>query len=231
VGNDPCFGAWLQGQGPYTTNLSAIAGIVKSEPSRLARDLCVLLLTGDFHGYFPGWQNVYVNPSRFTWLVLKAHNQNNAGTVTLKSIDPRDPPVINFHSFLEGNDTAGQDLTSILNGVKLARQMNSQLSSLIADEAVPGPAVQSDADTSAFIRNEAWGHHASCSNRMGRSSDPMAVVDNNFTVFGTKNLRVVDASVFPRIPGYFPMIPIMMMSEKASDVILAAAGGPLKKAK
>jgi choline dehydrogenase len=146
----------------------------------------------------------------------------------LKSIDPRDPPVIDFHSFLEGNDTTGQDLTSILNGVKLARQMNSQLSSLVKDEAIPGPAVQSDTDTATFIRNEAWGHHASCSNRMGRSSDPMAVVDNNFRVFGTKNLRVVDASVFPRIPGYFPMIPIMMMSEKASDAILDDAGGHKK---
>ena len=228
---DPCFGAFLQGQGPYTTNFGAIAGLVKSEPSRADRDLCVLLLPGDFHGYFPGWQNVFVNPFRFTWLVLKAHNKNNAGTVTLKSIDPRDPPVIDFHSFLEGNDTTGQDLTSVLNGVKLARQMNSQFSSLVAAEAVPGSAVQSDTDVKTFIRNEAWGHHASCSNRMGSSSDPMAVVDHNFTVFGTKNLRVVDASVFPRIPGYFPMIPIMMMSEKASDVVLAAAGGPLKKAK
>ena len=55
----------------------------------------------------------------------------------------------------------------------------------------------------------------------------VAVVDSEFRVFGTRNLRVVDASVFPRIPGYFPMVPIMMISEKASDVILAAARGGL----
>jgi choline dehydrogenase len=48
------------------------------------------------------------------------------------------------------------------------------------------------------------------------------VVDSEFRVHGTKNLRVVDASVFPQIPGYYPMIPILMISEKASDVILAA---------
>jgi len=60
---------------------------------------------------------------------------------------------------------------------------------------------------------------------MGKNTDPMAVVDTNFKVLGTRNLRVVDASVFPRIPGYYPMAPIMMISEKASDVILAAARG------
>ena len=80
-------------------------------------------------------------------------------------------------------------------------------------------------DIATFVKNEAWGHHASCSNPMGASLDPMAVVDSDFKVRGTRNLRVVDASVFPRIPGYFPMIAIMMMSEKASDVILSSARG------
>ena len=51
----------------------------------------------------------------------------------------------------------------------------------------------------------------------------MAVLDSNFNVLGTKNLRVVDASVFPHIPGYFIVLPIYMISEKASDVIIAAA--------
>jgi len=51
------------------------------------------------------------------------------------------------------------------------------------------------------------------------------VVDNNFKVYGTQNLRVVDSSIFPNIPGYYPMVPILMISEKASDVVLAAAAG------
>ena len=49
-------------------------------------------------------------------------------------------------------------------------------------------------------------------------------IQMRFPATGTQNLRVVDASVFPRIPGYYPMLPIMMMSEKASDVVLAATG-------
>jgi len=58
---------------------------------------------------------------------------------------------------------------------------------------------------------------------MGRADDPMAVVDNRFRVYGTKNLRVVDASVFPRIPGFFIVTSVYMIAEKAGYVILADA--------
>jgi choline dehydrogenase len=58
---------------------------------------------------------------------------------------------------------------------------------------------------------------------MGRADDPAAVVDSRFRVHGVKRLRIVDASVFPRVPGFFVAAPIYMISEKASDVILADA--------
>jgi hypothetical protein len=51
---DPCFGNWLQGQGVYTTNLGVFSALRKSHPSRPDRDLCILLLPGNFHGYLPG---------------------------------------------------------------------------------------------------------------------------------------------------------------------------------
>lgn len=222
---DPCFAAWLRNEGIYTTNLTALAGIRKSDASRPERDLLVVLATGPFHGYFPGWQIQVINPTQFSWLLLKAHTQNRAGTVTLQSNDPRDMPVIDFHYFREGTDQAGEDLASVIDGIQLVRQLNAQIFDLAAAELVPGPAVESPAEIGTFVQNEAWGHHASCSNRMGKSSDPMAVVDSKFKVFGTRNLRVVDASVFPRIPGYYPMIAIMMISEKASDIILSEASG------
>jgi choline dehydrogenase len=71
-----------------------------------------------------------------------------------------------------------------------------------------------------WVKDEAWGHHASCSARIGGEGDPMAVLDSRFRVRGTSGLRVVDASVFPRIPGTFIVLPIYMVSEKAADVIL-----------
>ena len=92
-----------------------------------------------------------------------------------------------------------------------------------AQELLPGPGVDSADDLRGFIRDNAWGHHASCSCKLGRADDPTAVLDSSFGVLGTKSLRVVDASVFPRIPGFFVVTPVYMISEKASDVILADA--------
>jgi len=73
------------------------------------------------------------------------------------------------------------------------------------------------------VRDQAWGHHCSCTCKIGSADDPTAVLDSNFKVRGTKNLRVVDASVFPHIPGTFIVLPIYMISEKAAAVILAEA--------
>jgi choline dehydrogenase len=93
-------------------------------------------------------------------------------------------------------------------------------------ELVPGEDVVTRAELRGFVRDQAWGHHASCTAAMGRRSDPGAVLDSRFRVFGTTGLRVVDASVFPRIPGFFIVTAIYMAAEKASAAILADATGP-----
>jgi len=87
-------------------------------------------------------------------------------------------------------------------------------------EENPGPDTVSDEDLGQYIKNQAWGHHASCTCAMGSDSDPNAVLDSKFRVRGVQRLRVVDASIFPRIPGVFIQSAIFMASEKAADVIL-----------
>jgi choline dehydrogenase len=221
---DPCLVQWLSGQGPYTTNLTVLADIRKSFPAVPERDLVLFIAAGYFDGYYPGWQVPTLDTSNaFSWLMLKAHTLNRAGTVRLRTADPRDPPNINFHYFQEGTDRLGQDLAAVVEGIQIARSINTRLGNIIDAELFPGPAYSTPEQIAEYVTNEAWGHHASCSNRIGPQADG-GVVDGNFRVHGTKNLRVVDASVFPRIPGYYPMIPILMISEKASDVILADAG-------
>ncbi len=69
-----------------------------------------------------------------------------------------------------------------------------------------------------YIKNKAWGHHAPCTNPIGADSDPNAVLDSKFRVRGVQNLRVVDASSFPKIPGVFVTAPILVMSEKAGTL-------------
>jgi choline dehydrogenase len=83
-----------------------------------------------------------------------------------------------------------------------------------------------------WVLENAWGHHASCTCPMGLRShttkkrhakDYLAVLDSRFRVWGTKNLRVVDASVFPKVPGFFIVLPLFMVSQKASEQIIKDA--------
>ncbi len=229
---DRCYAQWLQGQGVYTTS-GAILGISRrSAPERPDPDLFIFGLPGFFRGYYPGYSEALeTHKNHFTWAILKAHTRNTAGRVTLRSADPRDTPVIEFHYFQEGNDLTGEDLASVVAGVAFVRRMNRHLygaPGIAAAEVVPGAAMGDTASVGRFVADEAWGHHASCSNRMGPVSDRMAVVDSNFRVHGMTGLRVVDASVFPRIPGFFIVTPVYLISEKASDSILADVRRPAR---
>ena len=221
---DPAFREWQAGHGIYTTNGALVAVIRRSQPELPAPDLFVFGLPARFTGYYPGYSaDLEQHHDYFTWAVLKAHTSNRAGEVLLRSADPRDPPRIDFHYFGEGDDTTGADLDAVVAGVRAARDIMSRAGDLMAEEVSPGPAVQTDEELRTWITDQAWGHHASCSCPIGPASDPGAVVDGRFRVHRTSRLRIVDASAFPRIPGFFIVTSIYMLAEKASDVILADA--------
>ena len=217
---EPLFAEWEQGKGLYASNGTLVGIIKRSTPDRVEPDLYIFGLPGTFKGYVPGYSAQFERyRDRFTWAVLKAHTQNTAGRVTLRSKDPRDTPDIDFHYFGEGNDATGADLEAVVKAVEFVRDMNQHLGSLIDEEEWPGKLVDTPEKLREFIKNEAWGHHASCTNKIGADDDPLAVLDSRFRVRKTEGLRVVDASVFPRIPGYFIVTAVYMVSEKAFDVI------------
>jgi choline dehydrogenase len=220
---DSDFAAWLKdGSGIYASNGALIGIIKRSSPQKIDPDLYIFGLPGFFKGYFPGYSlQTERFHNRFTWAILKARNNNTAGEVSLQSALPWDMPKVEFHYFSEGNDASGADLDAVVNGVEFVRAMNRHLKTLgvITDEQIPGLDKTGDS-LRQFIQNEAWGHHASCTNKIGADDDPMAVLDSEFRVRKTQALRVVDASVFPRIPGYFIVSAIYMISEKALDSII-----------
>ena len=232
VDPDPCLVKWQSGSGVYTSN-GGVAGIVKkSSASVPLPDLFVFLLPGYFKGYEPGYSTrISADHRHYTWAVLKAHTGNHGGLVTLRTADPRDVPEVRFRYFEEGTNDAGQaqaDLDAVVAGVEMVRSINSRAKTTLfletLTEIVPGPAVSDKAGLADFVKREAWGHHASCTCKIGADGDPMAVLDSRFRVRGTSSLRVVDASVFPKIPGFFIVAPIYMVSEKATDVLLADIG-------
>jgi choline dehydrogenase-like flavoprotein len=211
-------------EGLYSSNGAVLAAILKSQPERPLPDLFCFALLGLFGGYFPSYSAAEVTkPNYLTWAILKAHTQNRAGEVALRSADPQDTPLINFHYFDEGSDTAGEDLQSVVAGIRFVRQLTAKLKAqgLIAEEEQPGEALQTDDELMGFVRNTAWGHHASCSCAIGPRAGG-GVLDSDFRVHGAAGLRVVDASVFPRIPGFFIASAVYMIAEKAADVILAS---------
>ena len=223
--NDPAYRAWAERrEGLYTSNGAVLAAILKSRAERPLPDLFCFALLGLFGGYFPDYSSLAVTkPNYLTWAILKAHTQNRAGEVVLRSADPRDTPLINFHYFEEGSDAAGEDLDAVVAGIRFVRRLTAKLKAdgLIAEEEQPGEARQSDDELKDYVRTTAWGHHASCTCPIGRR-EAGGVLTSDFRVHGTEGLRVVDASVFPRIPGFFIVSAVYMVAEKAADVILAS---------
>jgi choline dehydrogenase len=225
---DPHFVEWQKGKGIYTTNGAVLSFVMCSSvaggpgAASAPPDLFVFGLVTDFRGYYPGYsERVRDSHQYFTWAILKGHTHNKAGRVATRSADPRDPPDINFHYFEEGSDTDGEDLAAV--EVRFVRTMAERCGSVIKTEEFPGREVRGREQIGDWIRSEAWGHHASCSCKIGADDDSEAVLDSRFRVRGTHNLRVVEASVFPDIPGLFLVAGVYMVAEKAADVILADA--------
>jgi choline dehydrogenase len=215
-------------KGVYATNGGILGVVTRSTPSTPVPDIFCLALLGKFEGYYPGYSRALVDYGNYlSWTVIKAHTNNRAGEVTLASADPRDPPAINFRHFDEGSDASEQDLDRVVAAVKLVRELTRGVrqDGLILEEEVPGTQVKTDDDIREFVRTHAWGHHASCTCAIGPREDG-GVLGSDFRVHGTEGLRVVDASVFPRIPGFFIVSAVYMIGEKAADVILADGGRP-----
>ena len=227
--DDPCLTRWKNGgsistlKGVYASNGIALA-ITKKSTSASSSDDPDIFIAGapvSFPGYYPGYSADGTADARhWTFLTLKAHTRNRAGTVKLRSTDPRDTPLIDFNNFADPA-AAALDSRAVVEGMKFTRSLFTSIGGFT--EVRPGASVSSDAQLDNWVRNEAWGHHASCTCPIGPDSDPMAVLDSKFRVRGVDGLRVVDASVFPRIPGYFLVVPVYMVSEKAADTILGVA--------
>lgn len=144
-----------------------------------------------------------------------ALHPRSRGVVRLRSADPHAPPLIRF-SLLE----AAADREALRRCVQVLRAWMSTKAAgtHVAEEVLPGPAVRTDAEIDAYVRASAGiSHHPVGTCAMGVGDD--AVVDAELRVRGIERLRVVDASVMPRIVGGNTNAPTIMIAEKAADLI------------
>ncbi|KAI9167845.1 Oxygen-dependent choline dehydrogenase [Paramyrothecium foliicola] len=223
---DPCLRRWdnpiLGDRGTYQSPGLGVAMYYSSTTAETgAVDVNILGGPVNFRGYFPGYSiNVTERHDIFTWAVLKGHPRNNAGSVTLRSADPLDVPDIHYNYFDTGSGDASADLTAMAEAIEIARDaFDRQL--IDTKEVLPGDSVKTRAQIETYVKDTAWGHHASSTCPIGTDDDPLAVLDSKFRVRGVQGLRVVDASVYPKIPGTFTAVSTYMVGEKAASDILA----------
>ena len=212
-------------EGLYASNGAALSVIHKSAPDLPEPDIFCMALPARFEGYFPGFSKWIRNtPDALTWSILKAHTHNKAGTITLQSADPRRPPRVDFRYFEEGTPGGERDLDALVGAIQLVRRLTKPLieTGVVAEECAPGSHISDAGGLGEYVRNTAWGHHACGSCAMGAEKDG-GVIDSRFAVHRTQGLRVVDASVFPRIPGFFLVSAVYLIAEKAADALMETA--------
>jgi 4-pyridoxate dehydrogenase len=164
--------------------------------------------------YFPPFVRAYADSFACRAVLLRPDSR---GSIELASVDPRVPVRIRQNFLATEHDWA-----TLRTGVRLIRDIGAAapLDPFSNGELAPGRECRSDADIDAHIR--ATGitvHHPVGTCRMGRAADPAAVVDPELKVRGTDGLRVVDASVFPDLIGGNINAVVIMIAEKAADLI------------
>ena len=140
------------------------------------------------------------------------------GRISLRSADPNEPPKIVFNYM-----STQEDWVDFRRCVRLTREILAQkaFDPFRGKEIQPGSNVQSDDEIDGFIRDHAESAYHPCGTaKMGRASDPDAVVDPELKVIGVEGLRVADSSIFPRITNGNLNAPSIMVGEKAADHIL-----------
>ena len=148
------------------------------------------------------------------------------GKVTISSADMSDPPILNPNWL---SDPTDQEIA--IQSFKRSRQIWNILveNNITVDstEYLPGLNVTSDADILAYIQASLMTiYHAAATCKMGSSNDSMAVIDSQARVYGTQNLRVVDASSFPFLPPGHPQSTIYALAEKIAADILGSSVPP-----
>lgn len=216
----------LTGSGPMVTPGCSHGAFHKTQPTLAEADVQLRFVPA--RGGDPDGVKAYTlaglhgNPdSGMTFQIVNIRAQSK-GKISLASKDPLRYPRIECRYL-----SAPEDLLSLRNGIKMARKLAKQpaFADLVGPEKFPGPDVQSDEDLDKYIRETLHTANAlvgTC--KMGSVGDLQAVVDPECRVIGAQNLRVVDASVMPIIPGGQTGSSTTMIAERAADLIRAAAG-------
>jgi choline dehydrogenase/4-pyridoxate dehydrogenase len=206
---------YFLGKGFATTLPGGVMAFLRSSPDLAVPDLQFLFSGAPFSANYywpftPGFQDGFL---------IRAVNlrPESRGRLELQSADINVAPKI-FQNFLD----TPKDRERLRSGLRMIREIGGQASlrSFIAAETRPGSVKTTDEELDAYIRaTAATAHHPLGTAKMGAEGDPAAVVDASLKVRGIEGLRVVDASVMPDLVGGNINAAVVMIAEKASDMI------------
>ncbi len=208
----------MRGSGPLTLPPVHTGAFVRTRADRARPDLQYHVLP--WGGFTPNFdEKVGPDLGAFVTILPTLIYPGSRGTIRLRSADPRDPPAIDPRYL-----TDGADLDLLVAGIERARAIAATrpLADLCGEEVAPGPKVSSGDDLRADVRlraNTIFHPVGTC--RMGIGDD--AVVDPELRLRGLVGLRVADGSIMPTIVGGNTHAPIVMIAERAADLIRGRA--------
>jgi choline dehydrogenase len=200
----------LTRRGPLSSNVAEAGLFRRTRPNLPVPDLQLLFGPAYYrnHGFDTHPEHAFgFGPTLIT--------PQSRGEIVLRSADPLAPAAIRANYFC-----APEDLRVIVEGVKLSRAIarSKSFAPYTGEELHPGPQARTDTDLEAFVRAEAQTlYHPAGTCKMG--NDSMSVVDSQLRVHGLESLRVVDASIMPRVTAGNTNAPTIMIAEKAADLI------------
>jgi choline dehydrogenase-like flavoprotein len=211
--------AYFFGTGPGTVVPGGLHAFIKSSPDVPVPDIEFMFSTvvPETALWFPGIRPAYADGYSIRPCLLHPRSR---GRIRLRSGNPMDKIRIQYNFFSDPDD-----LPLLRQGFKIGRDVGNQpaLAPYRGAEISPGPEVRTDDEIDAFIRRTALtAHHPVGTCRMG--SDPDSVLDPELKVRGVTGLRVVDAAAMPDLVSAHINACVLMMGEKASDLIRYGAG-------
>jgi choline dehydrogenase-like flavoprotein len=203
--------------GPLASNVFEATGFIRTHPELRRPDVQVVFQAARRNrGTFP-----FPLGHGFAISIVGLYPRSR-GQVRLAGNDPLTAPLVDPQLLSDPHDAA-----TLLRGLRIGRQLTQSPSfeRYRAREVQPGPEVQDDAALIDYIRRAAATVHHPCGScRMG--ADDTAVVDGQLRVHGIQGLRVADASVFPSIVGGNSNAAVVMIAEKAADLIRGRPAPP-----
>ena len=204
-------------RGMLTSSVNEAVAFVRTDPALAAPDIELVWLPVPLLG-----EGLTPPPGHGLTVGVELLQPDSRGHIRLASSDPAEPPLID-----PGYLTAESDLRGLLAGLRVAEDLceTAALRPYIGAPMAPWPGKVDDATLTTFIREHAQtAFHPVGTCRMG--NDDAAVVDCQLRVRGLDRLRVVDASVMPRITRGHTHAPTVMIAERAADLIQASNDEP-----